>query len=327
MAVPAVHHPLSSFDPCNDVTAPEGERAVLVLFAMVVAFLAAGADEAARNMRGAIAKPRWVKTIRLHDRAVPAAVLAVVRADRNRTIKDRIGSGMRSSRDAGEGALERRAAHAEETTRIRTLLTASLAASHLVLVASFYWLIVRRQDVKRLLENLAMTEPLTGLANRRAVETALEAAVSRAKRYSSELSVIFLDVDDFKQINDRFGHKVGDDVLRAIARVVLSSLRAEDVAGRYGGEEFLVVLPETDEAGSVEVAERIRTAVRALDLPLPPVTISLGVATLGAQSSSVAALVAKADEALYVSKHGGRDRVTHFHREPLISLAKATFFG
>jgi len=187
--------------------------------------------------------------------------------------------------------------------------------AHFLLVAILYRLIVRRQNVERRLENLAMTDPLTGLANRRALETALESAVSRAKRHRFDLSVIFLDVDHFKQFNDRFGHKVGDEVLRVVARVLLSTVRAEDVAGRYGGEEFLVVLPDIDLAGSVTVAERIRTAVRALNLPLPPVTISLGVATLEAQSSSVAALVAKADRALYVSKRSGRDRVTHFDRD------------
>jgi len=189
----------------------------------------------------------------------------------------------------------------------------SLAMANFLLVVLFYRLIMRRQDLERRLENLAMTDPLTGLANRRALETALESAVSRAKRHSSDLSVIFMDVDHFKQFNDRFGHKAGDEVLRAVARVVQSSVRVEDVAGRYGGEEFLVVLPETGEAGSVTTAERIRAGVRALDLPLPPVTISLGVATLGAQSSNVAALVAQADEALYVSKQSGRDRVTLFH--------------
>jgi len=267
---------------------------------MGFAFWAAGAGVAAWNMRGAIAEPRWV----IHDHEV-------------QTRKDQIRNVTASIQDAGEGAPSRLAAHAETTARVRIFLTTSLAVAHFLLLALLYRLIVRRQDVERRLENLAMTDPLTGLANRRSLETALESAVSRAKRHNSDVSVIFLDVDHFKQFNDRFGHKVGDEVLRAVARVVLSSVRTEDVAGRYGGEEFLVVLPETDEVGSVGLAERIRSAVRAWDLPLPPVTISLGVATLGAQSSSVAALVAKADQALYVSKQTGRDRVTHFQQEEI----------
>jgi diguanylate cyclase (GGDEF)-like protein len=318
-------------------TKDEAQRAVVVRFVLVVAFLAAGARVAAWNMWKAIAEPRWVihthkvqdyiarlndlindglarlrKTTRLYDRAGPAATPAVVRADRDRHTEDRIRNVTTSIRDAEEWMPARSVA---TTTWVRILVTASLAVVHFLLVASFYRLIVRRQHLARRLENLAMTDPLTGLANRRALETALESAVARAKRHRSDLSVIFLDVDHFKQFNDRFGHKVGDEVLRAVARVVLSSVRTEDVAGRYGGEEFLVVLPETDEAGSVEAAERIRMSVRALDLPLPPVTISLGVATLGAQTSSVAALVATADQALYVSKQSGRDRVTHLHRE------------
>jgi len=267
---------------------------------MVFAFVAAGAVLAPWYMSGAIAEPRWV--VHGHD--------VLMRKHRIRSVTAPI-------QDAEEGALSRRAANAETTATVRILLTVSLAAAHFLLVALLYRLIVRRQDLERRLENLALTDPLTGLANRRALETALESAVSRAKRYRSDVSVIFLDVDHFKQFNDRFGHKVGDQVLRAVARVVLSSVRKEDVAGRYGGEEFLVVLPETDEAGSVGLAERIRTAVRALDLPFPPVTISLGVATLGAQSSSVAALVAKADQALYLSKQTGRDRVTHFHQQEI----------
>ncbi|MFI5459040.1 MAG: GGDEF domain-containing protein [Isosphaerales bacterium] len=300
MSVPTAHHPRSIVDPCNAVIAPDARRAVHVLFVMGFAFVAAGAGVAAWNMRGAIAEPRWV----IHNHEVQT------RADQIRNVTA-------SVQDAEEGAMSRRAAHAETTTRVRILLTVSLAAAHFLLVALLYRLIVRRQNLERRLENLALTDPLTGLANRRALENALESAVSRAKRYNSHVSVIFVDVDHFKQFNDRCGHKVGDQVLRAVARVVLSSVRTEDVAGRYGGEEFLVVLPETDEAGSAQLAERIRTAVKALDSPLPPVTISLGVATLRAQWSSVAALVAKADQALYVSKQTGRDRVTHFHQEEI----------
>jgi diguanylate cyclase (GGDEF)-like protein len=286
-----------NFDPRNAVIPPHAQRAFRVLFGTVVVFLTAGAGVAAWNMKRSIGAPAWAY---LDHEVLPG--------------EHPIRSVMPANMDPERTALARRTAQAGAMWWFEIYLAASLAVADFLLVASFYRLIVRRQHVERRLKKLAMMDSLTGLANRRSLETALESAVSRATRRKSSLSVLFVDVDHFKQFNDKFGHMTGDQVLRAVARAVRSSVRKGDVAGRFGGEEFLVVLPETDEAGAVGLAERIRAAVRALDLPLPPVTISLGVATLGPQCASVKALVAKADQALHVSKQTGRDRVTHFQR-------------
>jgi diguanylate cyclase (GGDEF)-like protein len=265
------------------------------------------------------------ETIALYDAAGSAAALARVRAARARDLSGEIHRLAASIREAQERNLTRRAALAEMLLWVMILLAGSVAISQLLLMAFSHRLIARErldhQATVGHLENLAMTDPLTGLGNRRALERALESAVARAKRHGSDLSVILLDVDHFKHCNDRFGHEVGDDVLRAVAGVLLGAVRTEDFVGRYGGEEFLVVLPDADEAGSVRTAERIRIAVRALSLPLPPVTISAGVASLRDQSLSTAGLIAAADDALYVSKRSGRDRVTHFAHEPRIEAA------
>lgn len=268
----------------------EAQRVVKVAMAMVVAFSMASAG---------------------------AAALAIARVERERRGNDDVPSGTGPVQNTRRQGVVAPAPLAHATTRVMIGVAAFLAAAHLLLVVFAYNLIAReltcRQAEEVRLEILAMTDPLTGLANRRALETALESALLRAKRHDWDLSVILLDVDHFKGFNDGYGHELGDEVLRAVARVLRSALRAGDVAGRYGGEEFLVVLPEADWADAVRTAERIRSAVSRLELPLPPVTISLGVATLGNRSASAAALVAEADQALYVSKRSGRDRVTHLH--------------
>jgi diguanylate cyclase (GGDEF)-like protein len=259
------------------------------------------------------------EAISIYEQAGQGAALARLPARLDKDFKEQIGKATASLRDTEEAVLQKRVADSDTTMSAVIILAASLAAPHLVLVWFSHGVFARelkqRRALQGRLENLAMTDPLTGLANRRAVESALQSALSRARRHGSHLSVILLDVDHFKHINDRFGHAAGDSVLRSVARALVSAVRAEDLAGRYGGEEFLAVLPEADETGSVGTAERIRTAVKALSLPGPPVTISLGVTTLRAQCATAAALVSEADQALFTSKRSGRDRVTHFHRK------------
>lgn len=162
----------------------------------------------------------------------------------------------------------------------------------------------------------ARTDALTGLANRRALDEAASQHVKRAARSGRPLSVILCDIDHFKIINDRHGHDVGDKVIRAVAAQLRDAVRDTDALGRWGGEEFLIILPDTDGAEARILAERIRAAIEAAAQPLPNdahVTISLGVSSVGiaalAQDNPWAKLVKSADDAMYRAKAAGRNRV------------------
>lgn len=163
----------------------------------------------------------------------------------------------------------------------------------------------------RLLEALreqAVRDPLTNLPNRRLLEARLSEEVSRSTRHHQPLSLLMMDVDDFKGYNDRFGHPAGDEVLRQIAALLVSALRGEDFAARYGGEEFAALLPDTPLEAAWRVAERIRTKVTQAHWPRRKITLSLGVAQLE-PALGVNGLVSAADSALYRAKQGGRNRV------------------
>jgi len=162
-----------------------------------------------------------------------------------------------------------------------------------------------------LVEQDAATDVLTGQPNRRALDGVLAQQLERSADSGRPVSVLLLDVDHFKHINDLHGHGVGDDALRAFARRVQRLLREGDVCARYGGEEFVVVLPETPLALALEVAERLRTGVAEaplLTLPLLTVTVSIGAAQYS-PGQSPAALLEAADQAAYAAKRGGRNRV------------------
>lgn len=158
------------------------------------------------------------------------------------------------------------------------------------------------------LNELARTDPLTGLRNRRAFDDSLELELAVVERTQSPLSLLVLDVDHFKQINDHFGHEAGDKVLRAIAQVLSGCVRIIDIVARVGGEEFAVVLPHTDEAGALEVAQRMRAAVAQAHWLGQPTTISIGTASLQ-DTENARSLFARADAALYAAKKSGRNRV------------------
>jgi diguanylate cyclase (GGDEF)-like protein len=164
------------------------------------------------------------------------------------------------------------------------------------------------------LARLSTTDPVTGLRNRRYVTEFLAVEVLRASRYHTPLSVLLLDLDHFKHVNDSHGHRAGDAVLQMAADILRATLRATDVAGRYGGEEFLVVLPQTDLAGAGVLAERVRAAIgdTAIEVGVGvavAVTVSIGVAALDEETRSAEQLVEQADAALYTAKHAGRNRV------------------
>jgi diguanylate cyclase (GGDEF)-like protein len=165
-------------------------------------------------------------------------------------------------------------------------------------------------------ESLAMTDVLTGLLNRRAIMEHAEVEWSRAQREKRPLSLIILDLDFLKQINDTYGHLAGDRALDTIADLLRSSMRRYDWAGRWAGDEFLLVLPGTGQTAAVEVAERLRVRVKKTKVALPgkreiDLQISLGVAgqNLVGTEDRLETLLGRADQALYLAKQEGRDRV------------------
>jgi len=168
-------------------------------------------------------------------------------------------------------------------------------------------------ELNNTLERLAHFDPLTGLHNRRAIEHSLDVAIEAATRHGHPLSVILLDIDHFKQINDTLGHHVGDQALRSIAEALARTIRTIDVLGRWGGEEFLAVLGFTDEHGAELVAERLRLAVASTVADGRRLTITLGVAQW--QGETVQELLQRADRALYLGKIEGRNRVRVAGRE------------
>jgi len=164
-------------------------------------------------------------------------------------------------------------------------------------------------DLADAYQQIAVTDVLTGLANRRGIDQHLRREAARASRHGHRLSFVMADVDHFKRVNDRWGHGVGDDVLRRVSRAIAQALRTSDVAARWGGEEFLVVLADAGVEGARLCAERIRSAVDNLTIPrIGHVTISAGVAELASGEDLGAALL-RADQFLYQAKAEGRNTV------------------
>ncbi len=168
----------------------------------------------------------------------------------------------------------------------------------------------RLVEANERLEALATTDGLTGAKNHRAFQERLSEEYSRASRSGAPLSVILLDVDNFKLYNDEFGHPAGDRVLKSVAQLLQANVREVDYVARYGGEEFAIVLPGADDFVARSVAERCREAIAAGPWPDRQVTASLGVASANASTPSRGALIEQADTALYRSKAAGRNRVS-----------------
>lgn len=167
------------------------------------------------------------------------------------------------------------------------------------------------------LEELVANDPLTGLLNRRSLFKKIDADLERTRRHAAALTAILVDIDDFKAINDTYGHVCGDHVIRELGRCMQRTLRRYDYAGRYGGEEFMMVLLDTDETGAAVVAGRLLDAVRALPFECDEreflVTVSVGVAQL-VDGDNAESWIDSADQALYKAKQGGKDRVEHAKR-------------
>ena len=164
------------------------------------------------------------------------------------------------------------------------------------------------------LRRLASIDELTGDANRRWFTAMASRELERCRRFNHQLALLMIDVDHFKRVNDTHGHAVGDEVLKAFTRVLEGNLRSVDLLGRLGGEEFAVVLPESDAAAAAHTAERLRAAVEGLQFPLEDgstlkITTSVGIAILAGAGENLDSLLARADTALYSAKRDGRNRV------------------
>jgi diguanylate cyclase (GGDEF)-like protein len=193
-----------------------------------------------------------------------------------------------------------------ETFDAEQRMTASSLASHAAIA-------LENARLHRIVERQALVDGLTGIANRRQCEDALTAEISRADRLGTPLTLVLADLDDFKAVNDRHGHTVGDDVLREFASVLKATVRDSDLAGRWGGEEFMLLLPGTDAAGGVNLADRVRAALAersflGRDGAVVTVTCSFGVAQ-HSPGDHERELFASADRALYRAKREGKNRV------------------
>jgi diguanylate cyclase (GGDEF)-like protein len=162
---------------------------------------------------------------------------------------------------------------------------------------------------------ISITDPLTGLLNRRYLEERLAEELKRSKRHGYAMSFMMIDIDDFKQYNDRNGHQAGDLALEMTAQCLKSALRGADVASRYGGEEFCILLPQTALTEAVAIAERIKRRIERTRFPngkqqpLGAVTVSIGVSAISPERETPEAIIRDADRSLYLAKHQGKNRV------------------
>lgn len=186
-------------------------------------------------------------------------------------------------------------------------------AAHAGLALSNAWLLEQ-------IQKMAETDSLTGIANRRVFERMLEKELARAKRHGDHVTLALLDIDSFKAINDTYGHQVGDQILKEVARNLQAGCRLFDTPARYGGEEFAVILPSCGWRESLAVGERLRKHISPIEslAPMTTITASAGVATFPVQATDAEGLIRAADEALYESKRTGRDRVTRSRRRATI---------
>lgn len=181
-------------------------------------------------------------------------------------------------------------------------------------VAECVSMAIANLQLQETLRTQSIRDPLTGLFNRRYMESSLEREIARAKRHRHPLSVLMCDLDHFKRFNDTHGHEAGDMLLAEFGKLLRGNVRSEDIVCRYGGEEFLLILPEADADIAMRRAEQIRASVHDIRLvyqhqALGPVTTSIGLVTRPADATEEIELVRAADSALYKAKQAGRDRV------------------
>lgn len=211
-----------------------------------------------------------------------------------------------------------RSRHESYSSHVERLVVALEAAFPPESLQGFLAAVLRRsQRENQALSRYATHDPLTGLGNRRALAAQIQQWASWAARYGSAVSVLMIDVDEFKVINDAWGHTVGDQVLLAITSAICSSIRAADLVARYGGDEFVLMAPELEPDGAIALGDRIARVVRELKVPTgagayASVTVSIGIATLfdppDSEPRALDTILAAADRSLYAAKRDGRDR-------------------
>ena len=208
--------------------------------------------------------------------------------------------------------------HIQKSNTVIIALLATLSISSLLGLLFFFTFRMgkRISDARQQIENMAISDALTGLFNRRHVMERFSEELERAKRLKEALACIMIDIDNFKNINDTYGHLIGDRTLREVSEILKNSIRTYDIAGRYGGEEFLIILPDTGFEDALILAERIRAGIKAQpaaksDLTPPiKVTISLGIASMRDTDISIDNMIKRADDGLYAAKKSGRDKVS-----------------
>lgn len=224
-------------------------------------------------------------------------------------LREILDAGVASVTAAERRAIANRHTAITVTTRTDYRLVWLLAGGFtIVLLTSLFWIVYLNRANRRL-HARSITDALTGLFNRQELDRELADRIMLARRRGRPLAVMMIDIDHFKHVNDRFGHQVGDQVLVALARIMRASVRDSDIVGRWGGEEFMVICPDTSGRDAQAVAERLRQAVAIRPFPVAGrVTVSVGIAVLE-QGESIERLVNSADAALYRAKAEGRNRV------------------
>jgi diguanylate cyclase (GGDEF)-like protein len=193
------------------------------------------------------------------------------------------------------------------------IFAAAVIVGILAPIISYGFIYLTQQLTEQKMRLLATTDSLTGVLNRRYFFERAQTELERAVRYGSSMSLLILDIDHFKQVNDRFGHQTGDSVLRQLAELAGTSIRSTDLLGRYGGEEFIMLLPETDMESARAVAERMRKEIEehrfVHDQDSIQITVSVGVSSLNNPDTKLDDLISRADRSLYAAKDAGRNRV------------------
>jgi two-component system cell cycle response regulator len=198
----------------------------------------------------------------------------------------------------------------------------AMLAAGFALFIIFYWLVgkigQRIEHDEKKLQNLAIRDGLTGLFNHRTFYSLLDDEIKRSLRHNRPLSLLMLDIDHFKHVNDTYGHRVGDMILHGLSDLLLREARETDRVCRYGGEEIVLILPEIDEQGAMGIAERLRKAIAAYGFETEngkqiSITVSIGVAVYPKDTDTKETLVAVADDAMYAAKQSGRNRVCRNH--------------
>jgi diguanylate cyclase (GGDEF)-like protein len=181
-------------------------------------------------------------------------------------------------------------------------------------IQKYHEQVEKLKENETLLKDISIRDGLTGLLNHREFYRRLREELERSRRYNRAFCLLMLDLDRFKEVNDTYGHLVGDETLCSVAALIREEVRMVDLVARYGGEEFAIILPETSYAGGVHIAERIRQTIESQKISCAGgvavnVTVSIGIAVFPVDGRTEETLMAAADEALYMAKHTGRNRV------------------